>query len=116
EQAQAEEFDEVNMDHYRASMRQLYVFAVFRPLLDLLSNLALALLLWYGGLRVLGGGISFGILYAFTTYIQQLFRPINELAEKFNIIQSAMTSAERIFELMDTPQDIVDPVDPEPLA
>jgi len=109
EKEQAQEFNEVNLNHYRASMRELYVFAVFRPTLDFLSSLSLALLLWYGGGKVLQGALSLGVLFAFISYIQQLFRPILELAEKFNILQQAMASAERIFQLLDTRPTVVDP-------
>ncbi|MCL5045597.1 MAG: ABC transporter ATP-binding protein/permease, partial [Actinobacteria bacterium] len=115
EAEQAREFQEVNEAHYRASMRQLYLFAIFRPALDLLSSLALALVVWYGGGRVVQGTLSFGILFAFTSYIQQFFRPVLELAEKFNILQQAMASSERIFQLLDESPGVADPVDPRPL-
>ncbi|MCL4426269.1 MAG: ABC transporter transmembrane domain-containing protein, partial [Firmicutes bacterium] len=109
EEEQAREFNEINLSHYQSSMRELYVFAIFRPTLDFLSTLSLALLLWFGGGKVLQGSLSFGILFAFISYIQQLFRPILELAEKFNILQQAMASSERIFQLLDTPPAVPDP-------
>ncbi|MFZ5923680.1 MAG: ABC transporter ATP-binding protein [Bacillota bacterium] len=102
EEKKAREFDEINKDYLKATMRELEVYAVFRPATDLISSLALALLVWYGGGRVLAGRVEFGVLYAFINYIQQFFRPINDLTEKYNIMQSAMASSERIFQLLDT--------------
>ncbi|HHT20711.1 MAG TPA: ABC transporter ATP-binding protein [Tissierellia bacterium] len=90
-------FDETNTEYREASLKELYVYAVFRPLLNLLYYAALILVLWYGGSRVLGRQIEVGVLVAYTLYLKQLFNPIMELAEKFNIMQSAMTSIERIF-------------------
>lgn len=108
EKAQAEEFHSINQAHFDAGMRQLYVFAVFRPALDLLAQLALTLVIWYGGGQVIRGNLQFGVLIAFTSYIQQFFRPIQELAEKFNILQQAMASSERLFQLLDTEPEVAD--------
>jgi ATP-binding cassette subfamily B multidrug efflux pump len=104
-----QEFDEVNRDYFRAGMQELKVYAIFRPAMDLISSLALALLIWFGGRRVMWGTLEFGMLFAFTNYLQQFFRPINDLTEKYNIMQSAMASAERIFMLLDA-----DEVEPDP--
>src|SRR5690554_5772569 len=113
EARQARAFERINRSYYEASMRELTYFAIFRPLMDLIASLGIAALLWYGGVRVLAGDLSFGILYAFINYLQQLFRPINDLTEKYNIMQSAMASAERIFELLDNQEAIPDPVHPK---
>ncbi|MNR82072.1 putative multidrug resistance ABC transporter ATP-binding/permease protein YheH [compost metagenome] len=113
ESKQLAEFREVNQAHYRAGMGQLLLYSFFRPVLDLLAMLALALVLWYGGNQVLQAGLSIGVLYLFTSYVRHMFNPINELAEKFNILQAAMASAERIFQLLDTKPAITDA--PEPL-
>ncbi|MGE5587489.1 MAG: ABC transporter ATP-binding protein [Clostridia bacterium] len=107
-----EEFDAINKDYLAANMRELRVYAVFRPAMDLISSLALALLIWYGGGRVLADKLEFGVLYAFISYIQQFFRPINDLTEKYNIMQSAMAASERIFMLLDTDSRERDPVKP----
>ncbi len=115
EAEQAREFEAIDRSYLDASMRQLRVFAVFRPALDLLSSSTLALVIWYGGGRALSGSLTLGVLFAFTSYIQQLFRPILELAEKFNIMQQAMASSERIFQLLDTPAEVADPAVPQPL-
>ncbi len=108
-----EEFDYTNEDHYKASMRELRVFAIFRPSMELLYALGLSLILWFGGGDVLRGAIEFGVLYAFVNYMEQFFRPINDLTEKYNILQSAMASAERIFLIMDREPDIKDAENPK---
>ncbi|OGO77036.1 MAG: antibiotic ABC transporter ATP-binding protein [Clostridiales bacterium GWB2_37_7] len=100
------EFKDINQEHRAASMKELFVFAVFRPSMDLIYSLALALLLWYGGVRVLGNVLPFGVLFAFVNYIEKFFKPIMDLTEKFNILQSAMASSERIFMLLDEEEGI----------
>lgn len=112
EKKKHQEFDEINKAHFRASFRELKVFAVFRPFIDLMYFLALALLIWYGGGNVIQGVVEFGVLYAFIQYIQMFFQPINDMAEKYNILQAAMASSERIFQLLDTPVDIKSPPRP----
>lgn len=107
-----DEFEGINKEHNEASMRELFVFAVFRPSMDLLYSLALSLLIWYGGARILSGTLSFGVLFAFINYIEQFFQPINDLTEKFNILQSAMASSERIFLLLDEKETIENPAVP----
>lgn len=119
EAKQLADFDAINQAHYRAGMSQLVLYSFFRPVLDLFAMLAMALVLWYGGNQVLQAGLSVGVLYLFTSYVRHMFNPINELAEKFNILQAAMASAERIFQLLDTPpavQDAPQPVRPEGLV
>ncbi len=113
---QFEEFREVNREHYLAGMQQLKVFAVFRPTLDLIRYFALALLVWYGGRAVLNENLQFGVLYAFVNYIDRLFRPINDLSEKYNIMQSAMASSERIFMLLDSKEEVPNPKNPRHLG
>lgn len=110
-----DEFVGINKEHKQASMRELIVFAIFRPSLDLIYSLALALLIWYGGGKVLQGTLPFGVLFAFVNYIDQFFKPINDLSEKFNILQSAMASAERIFLLLDEEETIKNPENPIPI-
>lgn len=110
------EFKHENDEYNRASWRQLMVWAVFRPILDLLANITISLVLWYGGLQALGGNLTPGVLLLFVTLSRRFFEPLMQLAEKFNILQSAMASAERIFMLLDTPPAVVDPPDPKPLG
>lgn len=113
EKAKMAEFDEINDAYYKASYRELMVFAVFRPFLDVLYYLALAALIWYGGGSVLQGVLEFGVLYAFVSYIQMFFQPINDLAEKYNILQASMASSERIFQLLDHQPEIQSPEAPK---
>ena len=102
-----DEFNKINTDHNKSSMKELFVFAVFRPSMDLIYSITLSLLLWYGSKEVLKGVVEFGVLFAFINYLQQLFRPIFDLSEKFNVMQSAMASSEKIFKLQDTPIEIL---------
>jgi len=110
------EFAQENEAYNQASWRQLMVWAVFRPILDLLANITIALVLWYGGLQALAGNLTPGVLLLFVTLARRFFEPLMQLAEKFNILQSAMASAERIFMLLDTKPAIVDPPNPKPLG
>ncbi|MBI6546592.1 MAG: ABC transporter ATP-binding protein [Cyanobacteria bacterium NC_groundwater_1444_Ag_S-0.65um_54_12] len=112
EAAQAAEFRAISNDYYEASWSQLRVAALLRPVIDFLATLALVGLLWYGGLRSLHGTLELGTLYAFTAYLRQLYNPISEVAEKLNILQAAMASAERIFLLLDTRPQVSDPLWP----
>ncbi|MGE5677871.1 MAG: ABC transporter ATP-binding protein, partial [Pseudomonadota bacterium] len=111
-----EEFEGINKEHRAASMQELLVFAIFRPSMDLIYSLALSLLIWYGGARMLAGTLPFGVLFAFINYIEQFFQPINDLTEKFNILQSAMASSERIFLLLDEKEAIENPPVPVSLG
>lgn len=112
EAKQYEEFDEINRAYYNASMRELKVYAVFRPVMDFLASFALSVLIWYGGGSVLRGNLEFGVLFAFVNYINTFFQPISDLTEKYNILQSAMASSERIFQLLDTKPAIVNAENP----
>lgn len=101
EEKKYKEFDKINTSYLKAAMEQIRVFAIFRPMMDMVYELALCILIWFGGTAVLKLTLEFGVLYAFITYIQKLFQPIFDLSEKFDILQSAMASAERIFSLLD---------------
>ncbi len=100
-----EEFQKINTEEYQAHMRQITIFAVFQPLIYLVSALATALILWRGGSGVLAGVFTFGSLVAFLQYVEMLFQPIRDLSEKYNILQGAMASSERIFLLLDEPEE-----------
>jgi ATP-binding cassette subfamily B protein len=95
-------FKVLNHENYLAGMRQIHVLAVFMPLIEFLGVVAVALIIFYGGGRVVTGTMTLGDLVAFITYIRMFFRPIRDLAEKYNILQNAMASAERLFLIMDT--------------
>ena len=113
EERKYREFEEKNAGLYRAGFRELMVFAVFRPGIYMLSVIALMIIMVTGGSEVLGGAISIGTLYIFLQYINQLFEPIQELAEQFTTLQSSISAAEKIFTLMDTEPDI--PADKDPV-
>jgi len=105
-------FRAINRDNYLAGMRQIRVFALFMPLMELCSSVAVALLIWVGGGRVVQEQLSLGTLVAFLGYIQMFFKPIRDLSEKYNIMQLAMASTERIFEFMDAREEIPEPPHP----
>ncbi len=96
-----EAFERINHAYYKASFKHIILFGVFRPFMDVIRLVALALLLWYGGRNILGGTLAFGTLYLFIEYTNKFFQPITELTEQYNILQGAMVSAERIFSLID---------------
>ncbi len=95
------EFDELNQGYFKVSLLQIKMHSLLRPLMEVVNNLAIALIIVYGCHGIMGGWLEVGIVYAFTTYIQKFFEPINDLADKYNTIQSAAVSAERIFEILD---------------
>ena len=104
-----ERFRKLNHENYLAGIRQISIFAVFMPAIEILSSVTTALVIWYGGGRVLAESISLGVLVAFISYMRMFFRPIRDIAEKYNIMQSAMASSERIFLLLDTREQIAEP-------
>ncbi len=105
EKKRDDEFREVNHQAYQAGMKQVQVFALFMPLMELISAMAIALLIWYGGSQVIKKTLTLGSLVAFLSYIQMFFRPLREMTEKYSVMQSAMASLERIFSLMDEPAE-----------
>jgi ABC-type multidrug transport system fused ATPase/permease subunit len=107
EEENGRRFKKINEGHYLANMRQIYVFALFVPLVEVLSSGAIGLLLWYGGGKVIQETITLGVLVAFLSYMRMFFQPIRDLSEKYNILQSAMASLERIFLLLDRDEKTV---------
>ena len=112
EQEKCDEFDEKNLQLYKAGFREMMIFGIFRPLIYFSSIVATAIILGGGSSQVLTGAISIGTLYMFTQYISQLFQPIQELAEMFTTLQSAIASAEKIFTLMDVEPIVKEKADP----
>ena len=102
-------FAAINRSHADANLKSIFYYAVFYPAIDLLAAIAVALILIYGGSRVLEGTLTVGALVAFIQYTDRFWRPISDLSEKFNILQAAMASSERIFQLLDTRPVIVAP-------
>jgi ABC-type multidrug transport system fused ATPase/permease subunit len=105
-------FEKINEGYYLANMKQISIYAFFVPLVEILSSGAIGLLLWYGGGKVIQEMITLGVLVAFLSYIRMFFQPIRDLSEKYNILQSAMASLERIFSLLDEGQKISKPPSP----
>jgi ATP-binding cassette, subfamily B, multidrug efflux pump len=103
------EFEQINRDHMEAFKDAITAYGWFYPVVEFLGMLALALLLAYGGFRIRGGALSLGILVAFFQYGLRFFRPIQDLSEKYNILQGAMAASERVFKLIDTPVEIHSP-------
>jgi len=112
EEKSAEEFESINRDHMLAFKDSVIAYGWFYPVVEFLGMLALALVLAYGGLRIRQGALSLGVLVAFFQYGLRFFRPIQDLSEKYNILQSAMAASERIFKLLDTRPGIVAPLKP----
>jgi ATP-binding cassette subfamily B protein len=106
------QFDAINVDHRDANIQSIFYYAVFYPAIEIIGALAAALTIWYGGQWVLQGALTLGSLVAFLLYSQRFFRPISDMSEKFNILQAAMASSERIFKLLDEPVSIVNPAAP----
>ncbi|MEZ0334331.1 MAG: ABC transporter ATP-binding protein [Gemmatimonadales bacterium] len=109
EQASARRFAELNREHLDAHLRSITIYAVFFPVVEVLTSVAMALLLWYGGLRVLDSTLTVGVLAAFIQYTRRFFQPLQDLSEKFNLLQSAMASSERVFALLDEPVTVAEP-------
>jgi ATP-binding cassette subfamily B protein len=105
-------FEKINREHYRANMRQISIFALFVPLIEILSSGAIGLLIWYGGGKVLQETITLGALVAFISYMRMFFQPIRDLSEKYTILQSAMASLERVFLLLDQGEKVAEPAPP----
>ncbi len=110
EEKSRQEFDKVNRDHMLAFKDSITAYGWFYPVVEFLGMLALALLLAYGGFRIRQGALTLGVLVAFFQYGLRFFRPIQDLSEKYNILQGAMAASERIFKLLDTQPGIVSPV------
>jgi len=110
-----EDFDRINRDHRDANIDSIFFYAVFYPAIEIVGALAAALILWWGGGWVRDGSLTLGSLVAFLQYSQRFFRPISDMSEKFNVLQSAMASSERIFRLIDTPVEVAGPARPAAL-
>jgi ATP-binding cassette subfamily B multidrug efflux pump len=115
EDPELEKFQEVNADHLQAHLRSIHYYALFWPIIEVVAAVAVALVLWYGGMHVLEGTLTVGVVAAFLQYVRRFYRPIQDLSEKFNILQSAMASSERTFKLLDAEQTVPDPQQPRQL-
>ena len=108
EKEKKEEFSELNNEYFKATLFQVWMNSFLKPAADVFQSLAVAILIWYGMNKISSQSLSIGVLYAFTTYIKQFFSPISDLADNYTTIQSALVSADRIFELLDEEENLED--------
>lgn len=106
-------YRDINNAHKEAYFDTIFYFAIFWPAVEFIASLAMALVIWYGGGRAIMGEVTFGILVAFVQYVRDFFRPIRGLSQKFNTLQSALASSERIFNILDTENEVTDPEHPK---
>jgi ATP-binding cassette, subfamily B, multidrug efflux pump len=112
EQRAYQDFEDVNRLHMIAFKDTIFAYALYYPAVELLSAIAIALVIWRGGFGVLNGAVTIGVLAMFIQYSQRFWRPIQDLSDKYNILQAAMAACERIFKLLDTAPEIVNPAHP----
>jgi ATP-binding cassette, subfamily B, multidrug efflux pump len=112
EERSYKDFEAVNNQHMIAFKDTILAYALYYPAVEILSAIAIALIIWLGGYGVLRNAVSLGVLVAFIQYAQRFFRPIQDLSEKYNILQAAMAASERIFKLLDTEPEVVSPPHP----
>lgn len=105
EQKSASSFDTINQSLRNSHLQSIFYHAIYYPVVELIGALSLALIIWYGGGQVMAGALTLGAVVAFIQYADRFYQPIRDLAEKYNILQSAMASSERIFQLLDTQPD-----------
>jgi len=113
EKDELNKFSGINGDHKQANIESIFYYAVFYPSVEFISSIALALIVWYGGGEVVQKTLTLGTLFAFLQYTEMFFRPIRDLSEKYNIMQTAMASSERVFKLLDDDTFVKNPEDPK---
>jgi ATP-binding cassette subfamily B protein len=113
EEKSRRQFHDINDDHRNANIETIWYYAVFFPLVDLIGAVGIALIIWYGGWRVMGNALSLGALVAFIQYSQQLFQPIRDISDKYNVLQAAVVASHRIFKTLDLPVTITSPEQPK---
>ncbi len=106
EAQEAEKFKQINRDYTEANLKSIMAYAIFFPVVDIISALSLGLMVWYGAQGVLSAEVSLGMLVAFPLYITMLYRPIRMLADKFNTLQMGLIAAERVFKLLDSTERV----------
>jgi ABC-type multidrug transport system fused ATPase/permease subunit len=118
EEATARRYQEINRRYMDAFMRSVLAYSLYFPALEVLSTLALAGVIWQGGVQITSAppSLSFGQFYLFWHFVGRFFQPIRDMAERYNVLQSAMAAAERVFQVLDTPEGLVDPAAPRPLS
>ncbi len=108
-----QDFEAVNRQHMIAFKDTIFAYALYYPAVELLSAIAIAIVIWRGGFGVLAGTVTIGMLASFNMYSQRFWRPIQDLSDKYNILQAAMAACERIFKLLDTAPEIITPLHPK---
>lgn len=116
EDDEIKKFASINNDHKKSNIDSIFYYAVFYPVVEILGSAAVTLIIWYGGGNVLQGLTTVGVIFAFVQYTEMFFRPVRDLAEKYNIMQTAMASSERIFKLLDNETVVKNPDVPKELA
>ncbi|HMB91925.1 MAG TPA: ABC transporter transmembrane domain-containing protein, partial [Rhodothermales bacterium] len=116
EKEELRRFKAINNDHRVAQIKTIFYFALFWPAVAIISDMALGLVLWFGGLRAMTGTLTLGVLIAFIQYARQFFEPIRNLSDQYNTLQSAMAGAERIFGLLDLDESLPETDEPVPVA
>jgi len=116
EEKSHKDFTVINADHRDANIKSVFYYAVYFPLVDFTSALAIALIIWYGGGSVVSGAMTLGVLISFIQYTEMFFRPVRDLSEKYNILQTAMASSERVFKLLDDDTIIPNPANPKSIS
>jgi ATP-binding cassette subfamily B protein len=116
EKEELQKFSGINKDHKKANIESIFYYAVFYPSVEFISSIAIGLIIWYGGGEVVQSTLTLGTLFAFIQYTEMFFRPIRDLSEKYNILQTAMASSERIFKLLDDNTIIQNPANPARLS
>ncbi|MBK6505604.1 MAG: ABC transporter ATP-binding protein [Ignavibacteria bacterium] len=111
-----DEFEKINREHTEQNKKSVFYYAVFFPIVELISAIAVGLIIWYGGGQVVQNAVSIGVIVSFIQFTEMFFRPIRDLSEKYNILQTAMASSERIFELLDEKPAVVDPQEPKDIG
>jgi len=112
EQKALDQFSEINTAHKQANLDTIFYYAVFYPLVNLISAIGIAAIVWYGGGQVIQNIITVGTLVAFLQYTQRLWQPIQDISDKYNVFQAAVVASERVFKLLDTPDKIESPAKP----
>jgi ATP-binding cassette subfamily B protein len=112
EKDELKRFSDINNDYRIANIKSIFYYALFFPGVELLSSIAVGLIIWYGGGEVIQSALTLGVLFAFIQFTEMFFRPIRDLSEKYNILQTAMASSERIFKLIDNKTFIKNPDNP----
>ena len=115
EEDELKSFSGINKEYRAVNIQSIFYYALFYPSVEFLSSITIGLIIWYGGGEIVQKSLSIGVLIAFIQYTEMFFRPIRDLSEKYNIMQTAMASSERVFKLMDDDTFIYDPPKPMPL-